>query len=421
MAVTSCDNGGGGGGGGGGGDPDLAGTITISPATASTGQELTATYSGTESVSFQWKKDGSNIGTASTTNPNKYTTTAEGSYTVTISATGYKSKTSVAVTVTVPSGPQWTAIDTGMSFDIVDDGTIYKVDITAIAYGNNKFVAVGYGKIATSTDGETWTTVTNSTFGTSGIEAIAYGDGKFVAGGEGGKMATSTDGETWTAVDTGTLFDYVFSDGTTTKVDITEISWGNNKFVAGGKGGKMATSSDSITWTAVADSPVGTTIDHPITVISYGNNKFVAGGYVEFNNSNIGKMAYSTDGSTWTDVNNSTFGTSIISAIAYGSAGNKFVAGGSSGKMATSTDGETWTTVTNSTFGTNAISAIAYGNNKFVAGGWNGKMATSTDGATWTAVSNSTFGTSSIYAIAYGNNRFVAGGRDSKMAYLSDN
>jgi len=59
--------------------------------------------------------------------------------------------------------------------------------------------------MATSTDGETWTAVTNSTFGTSSdgsstICAIAYGNGKFVAGGVDGKMATSTDGETWTSV-----------------------------------------------------------------------------------------------------------------------------------------------------------------------------------------------------------------------------
>jgi len=40
-----------------------------------------------------------------------------------------------------------------------------------------------------------------------------------------------------------------------------------------------------------------------------------------------------------------------IRAIAYGSAGNRFVAAGNSGKMAYFTDGVTWTAVANSTFG----------------------------------------------------------------------
>ena len=89
-----------GGGNNGGGDLTLAGTITISPSSATTGTELTATYSGSETVSFQWKKDGTNVGTASATNPNKYTPAEAGSYIVTVSASGYQSKTSGAVTVT---------------------------------------------------------------------------------------------------------------------------------------------------------------------------------------------------------------------------------------------------------------------------------------------------------------------------------
>jgi len=45
--------------------------------------------------------------------------------------------------------------------------------------------------MAYSTDGATWTAVTDSKFGTNGIYAIAYGNGRFVAGGEEGKMAYS--------------------------------------------------------------------------------------------------------------------------------------------------------------------------------------------------------------------------------------
>jgi len=76
----------------------LSGTVSISPRIDVTvGTELTARYNGEESVtlSWQWKKDGSEVGS----NSNKYTPDEAGDYTVTVSAKGYVSKTSNAVTV----------------------------------------------------------------------------------------------------------------------------------------------------------------------------------------------------------------------------------------------------------------------------------------------------------------------------------
>jgi hypothetical protein len=95
FTMTGCDT----GTSPGGGDSDLSGTISISPDSGvQTGTELTATYSGSETVSYQWKKDGGNVGVDAAT----YTPAAAGSYTVTVSAEGYNSKTSAAVTVTAP-------------------------------------------------------------------------------------------------------------------------------------------------------------------------------------------------------------------------------------------------------------------------------------------------------------------------------
>jgi hypothetical protein len=114
---------------GGGGDTtkDLPGTIAISPNTnVKTGTELTATYtaSGDETITtWQWKKSSANVGT----NSNKFTPTSPGSYTVTVSAEGYKAKTSAAVTVTqyypplagtvsvTPTGP----VETGTKLTVV--------------------------------------------------------------------------------------------------------------------------------------------------------------------------------------------------------------------------------------------------------------------------------------------------------------
>ena len=54
---------------------------------------IDATYSGTETVIYQWKKDGTNVGTNAAT----HSPAATGAYTVTVSAEGFNSKTSTPV------------------------------------------------------------------------------------------------------------------------------------------------------------------------------------------------------------------------------------------------------------------------------------------------------------------------------------
>jgi hypothetical protein len=79
--------------------PDLTGTVTITPNTnVTTGMGLLATYSGgTESVTWQWYKDGTAIQGHTS---RWYMPVAAGDYTVTVSTPGYNPKTSTAVTVT---------------------------------------------------------------------------------------------------------------------------------------------------------------------------------------------------------------------------------------------------------------------------------------------------------------------------------
>jgi len=78
----------------------LSGNITISPyENVTINLELTANYSGSENVSYQWENEGEKVGT----NSNKYTPTQAGSYTVTVSLAGYHSKTSAVVDVSDPS------------------------------------------------------------------------------------------------------------------------------------------------------------------------------------------------------------------------------------------------------------------------------------------------------------------------------
>jgi hypothetical protein len=89
--------------GGGEDDLNLSGSIVISTtsggtaaASAATGATLYAVYSGNETVTYQWNKDGAASGGTGIS----YTPAAAGSYTVTVSASGYQSKTSAPITVT---------------------------------------------------------------------------------------------------------------------------------------------------------------------------------------------------------------------------------------------------------------------------------------------------------------------------------
>ena len=332
-------------------------------------------------------------------------------------------------------GPTWTAAVVAAPGTIIFGANAVK----GIAWnGSDKFVAVGGGGTIARWNGTdpNWTRVVSdnitslevSVFGD--INGIAYGGGKFVAVGNAGKIAYSTDGGVnWTLIYTGNGGENNSGFGTNTNVHINGIAWnGSDKFVAVGTSGRMATSPNGTDWTPILSAnnkfTDGTT-GISIYGIAYGNGKWVAVG-------GSGRIAH-WDGSAenWTavtpgtssDLGNSKFGTSNIRGIAYGGTGAnaKFVAVGEGGKMAYSTDGTTWAAVTNSTFDTSHIYGIAWGNNMFVAVGQSGKMAYSADGISWTGISatESKFGSSSniIYGITYGGNKFVAVGQSGKMAY----
>jgi hypothetical protein len=240
-----------------------------------------------------------------------------------------------------------------------------------------------------------WTAVADSTFGGTSISAVTWGGNRFVAGGDRGKMAYSADGATWTAVADSTFGSDQFN-------TINAIAWGNDTFVAGGQGagggnagasraqggrtGRIAYSADGISWTAAFTSSTFSLFGNSAAVVSIAfGTASNAGGRLVAVGRDINRMAYSVDGVSWTAVANTGFSLSVHD-IAYGTAGN---AGG-----------------------------------RFVAVGGQGKMAYSADGVSWTAVDMSgIFGSGryeNINAVTWGGNRFVAVGTDGKMAYSAD-
>ena len=208
-----------------------------------------------------------------------------------------------------PDGRTWTAVTSNLSFTI-----------TSIAYGGGRWVVVGgNGQTAYSTDGRTWTAVdASAVFGRVAVNAVAYGNNRFVAVAYR-NVAYSSNGTSWIAVDTSNIF--VSSTNT-----VNGITYGGNRFVAAGMMGRIGYSADGATWTAMTNAN-NTPLGGSVNDVAFGNNRYVAVG-------DGGQVAYSPDAATWTAVTTSVFGTrdNNIRAVAYGS--GRFVAVGNGGKMA---------------------------------------------------------------------------------------
>lgn len=130
----------------------------------------------------------------------------------------------------------WTSRTSGFTAD----------GINGLSYGlvgaTQTFVAVGAGKISSSTDGSavTWTLRSNpAQTANKHLYAAAYGAGRFVAVGQDGMLVYSSDGTTWLqAKDPGAADSWqavTFYGGLFVMVSTTA--------------GKIATSPDGITWT----------------------------------------------------------------------------------------------------------------------------------------------------------------------------
>ncbi|GHV45390.1 hypothetical protein AGMMS49546_31060 [Spirochaetia bacterium] len=168
LALSGCPT-----DGGGSTDPALSGTITISPSSGvTTGTLLTAAYTGGESVTYQWNKGGTTIagGTGATYTPGE----AE-SYTVTVSAAGYQSKTSAAVTVTGASLPALSGTIT------ITDGTnpvtssYTGTQLTATYSGGSETVAYQWNKGETAITGGTGAAYTPTEAGSYTVTVSAAG------------------------------------------------------------------------------------------------------------------------------------------------------------------------------------------------------------------------------------------------------
>jgi hypothetical protein len=278
--------------------------------------------------------------------------------------------------------------------------------LSAIAYGNGQFVAVGgtygVGVILASPDGVNWTSRRSST-DLPVLTGIAFGDGLFAAVGGNGSIITSPEGANWTLRTSGT------------QMAMLTITYGNGLFLALRSDFSFLTSADGVNWTAGSSGK-----SSYLNGVAYGNGLYVAVGGTN--------ILTSPDGLLWTRrdprITNESGG---LRGVAFGE--GLFAAVGVFGIILTSPDGEKWTA---EPLGTDTfLATITYGGGRFVAMGAGGTpgsapVVTSPDGKVWaqTSVPIGRFSSYLQSAIAYGNGRFVAvGNPEANRAFVwtSDN
>ena len=194
----------------------------------------------------------------------------------------------------------WAVNDNGSIFSS-SDGKIWtskykgnKDGFYSITYGNNKYVAVGSSSgllnIIKSSDGNNWTTVTNS-INRYNLYKVIFANDIFIAVGWAGLIVTSSDSDNWTLQTSGT------------NQHLGSIVYGGNLFVAVGSSGTVITSSDGSSW----ESQTSITSNGLIGV-TYGNGKYVAVG-------TSGTIISSSDGINWTSHSSGT--TEEFKRVAY--------------------------------------------------------------------------------------------------------
>lgn len=264
-------------------------------------------------------------------------------------ALGENANSGEVVAIYSQDGINWSQGTVNMTWEgsIVSPTTI---QVSGMAFGNGKFVAVGSGNCIISTNGIDWYTLQNENNGLifkANFQRIAFGNGKFVAIGSlfvaspNNQVSYSEDGENWV-------------DGTLpSSMALTSIAFGNDRFIAIQTSNiNCLYSDDGINWVS-STRPSGS-----YSNFTYGNGKFVA--------LRDGQEIYSEDGISWNSITipagpyKISFGDGIFIALAGGTSTSS-----ASDKAMLSKDGISWTEFTLSA-SVYPSSARAYGLAGFV-------------------------------------------------------
>ena len=273
-------------------------------------------------------------------------------------------------------------------------------------------VMIGYTVQQISTDlGSTWTTISDPTNKLTNPRVIANDGNKFILINESNRVYSSTDGSSWTLLTN--LFSFMYT--------IYDFAYGNGKWVLIGNGtNRLVYSSNGTEWTGL-----GTTIfqaDVNNGSIEYGNNLWVA---TSGNGGGYAAILYSTDASNWTAVSGVTsLFEDFIKKAVYGN-GMWVAVGGYNNRIAYSTNGRSqWTGLGSlSSLFNNVMESIAYGNNVWVVShyGSQNSLAYSINGTQWTGLGTTVGGSNSSINLKYSINKFycLPTTSTSPFAYIS--
>jgi hypothetical protein len=302
----------------------------------------------------------------------------------------------------------------------------------SIAWNGTMWLAVGYGinYFTYSYDGIIWNPIISNLVdnGSTGGGGIAWNGTIWVAApvGEGrAGLMYSYDGKIWIDVIwyKTDLVEYKFLSG-------YDIAWNGTIWVAVGYGiTAFGYSYDGIHWTGITN---GATIfslgstgggrsvaynSHRPNRIVFPSNLTVAVG------SGTNKIAYSSDGITWT---NSSNGSSIFTTgnhVSWNGAMWVAVGTGATHRIAYSYNGINWNAVSGSVNIFSTGYAVAFSENMWVAvgAGTNFKIACSYDGIIWQGVSGSSTIFTTGWGVAYNGTNWVAVGQGSCSIAISSN
>lgn len=278
------------------------------------------------------------------------------------------------------------------------------------------YVTVGNaGAVNTTTDLITWNTIT---VGTATWTSVTYGSDKFVAGGRGGKLAYSSNGTDWTVIDA--------QDNT---VDVVAVDYANNLYFYKDDSGQIYTSTNGTNWVQTGPSASPKSSNNYNNFNYYGEiSKYVLLGYDTV--STLPIVYTSTDAANWTK-SILTGATTVTGYGYFGYNGILYVNGkyyvADAGRVHSTTDFTTWTTVTSGfaypTANNNYLvsySPIIHDGTKFLHAS-NTYLSTSTNGTTWTVQSswNYRYADGLVYFPNATTNKYVltGPGRSSTSGY----
>jgi hypothetical protein len=294
----------------------------------------------------------------------------------------------------------------GSEISVTADGfQICDLPITgkALAYGNGKYVAVsGNSSLGqsfnSSTNGITWTNVYAPV---AAMSRIAFGNDRYVATGNNGALASSVDGKKWIT-------------HSVTSSNLNDIIFANGRFVSVGEG-TVLVSENGTNW-LVANSPA----NYQLRFLTWGNGIYVAGG------TNV--ILSSTNGLDWIARKETT--NALFQSLCWD--GKVFLAAGQSDSVDLiyrSQDGINWDDVSPAP---SFVLSIAYANGTYLAAAQERHPGTgnvtsvgpfnlwiSKNGRDWTNFYQP-IGPAPFASVGYGPSGWVAGDRTGSLFYSTN-